>query len=128
MMVGILAARGGLKSAGKNALVGGVLLAAIEGLNIAVSRVLMPMMEKKSNEAGAPVDMMEPPSDPLRPRMRKNQPIYQPQPTYVTAGTSNGFNIDEVDKFQTDNWDATISSNNNSSLDEKESKPFWKIW
>lgn len=33
---GILAARAGLKAAGKSALVGGVILAAIEGLNILV--------------------------------------------------------------------------------------------
>lgn len=33
---GILAARAGMKAAGKSALVGGVILAAIEGLNIVV--------------------------------------------------------------------------------------------
>lgn len=33
---GILAARAGIKAAGKSALVGGVILAAIEGLNILV--------------------------------------------------------------------------------------------
>lgn len=33
---GILAARAGMKAAGKSALVGGVILAAIEGLNILV--------------------------------------------------------------------------------------------
>ena len=39
---GILAARAGLKAAGKSALVGGVILAAIEGLNLlVVSQVII---------------------------------------------------------------------------------------
>jgi hypothetical protein len=36
LFIGILAARGGWRSAGKNALVGGILLAAIEGIYICV--------------------------------------------------------------------------------------------
>ena len=38
---GILAARAGMKAAGKSALVGGVILAAIEGLNLVVVSVCM---------------------------------------------------------------------------------------
>lgn len=122
--------RGGLKSAGKNALVGGVLLAAIEGLNIAVTRLLMPMLEKRSVEQGGPVDMLEPPRDPLRPRMNRSQPLYRPQEQApVPVGNTNSFNIDDIDKFQTDSWDSTISSNKNSSIeDNKDNKPFWKIF
>ena len=44
---GLLAARAGLKAAGKNAAVGGVILAAIEGLQIVLARVLGPWMEKR---------------------------------------------------------------------------------
>lgn len=71
---GLLALRGGVKAAGMNALAGGVILAAIEGLNIAVQRIVMPMFEKSQQEqaaaAGAPVqiDMLDPPTDPLRRR------------------------------------------------------------
>ena len=126
---GILAIRGGLKSAGKNAVVGGVLLAAIEGLNIAVTRMLMPMLQKNQN-TGAPIDMLEPPNDPLRPRMNRSQPLYRPQePAPVPAGNANGFNIDEMDNFQTDTWDSTISNNRNSSIDStKDKKSFWNVF
>jgi len=65
---GILAARAGLKAAGKSALVGGVILAAIEGLNILVSRVIMPQMEQ--DQGGMEIkDKLEPPPDPARPRV-----------------------------------------------------------
>jgi len=67
MTGGVLAARAGLKAAGKNALMGGVLLAAIEGLGVLVQRLVAPMMEETSQSAGQPVDKLEPPSDPLRP-------------------------------------------------------------
>ena len=68
MTGGVLAARAGFKAAAKNAAIGGVILAGIEGLNIAVSRALMPMLEKKGQEAsGMVVDALEPPEDPLRP-------------------------------------------------------------
>ena len=68
---GLLAARAGIKVAAKNAVVGGVILAAIEGLNVMVSRVLMPYLERKNTEqAGGmmPVDRLEPPVDPMRRR------------------------------------------------------------
>lgn len=69
---GLLALRGGLKAAGTNALAGGVILAAIEGLNIGVQRVIMPMFEKQQQEAAeaagmtVKVDLLDPPVDPLR--------------------------------------------------------------
>lgn len=127
--------RGGLKSAGKNAAVGGVLLAAIEGLNIAVTRYLMPMMEKQSADGLRAVDEMLPPVDPLRPRRRKPDSSYKPlsplsRPGPGPSAGSSGFNIDTVPDFQTDSWDSTISNNTNNSNndDNKESKPFWKVW
>jgi import inner membrane translocase subunit TIM17 len=68
MTGGVLAARAGAKAAAKNAAIGGVILAAIEGLNITVSRMLMPMIERKQNEAsGVVMDSLDPPEDPLRP-------------------------------------------------------------
>lgn len=122
--------RGGLKSAGKNALVGGVLLAAIEGLNIAVSRIVMPMLEKRSNE-DIVIDMMEPPVDPMRPRASRNQTSFRQSPSApVPVGGGKGFDIDSVDQFQADSWDSTISNNKNSSIEDNNetSKPFWKVW
>lgn len=120
--------RGGLKSAGKNALVGGVLLAAIEGLNIAVTRVLMPMLEKRGSDQ--PVDKLEPPNDPLRPRSRV---IYET--SYETMNTPpiampTSFDFEAANQFQSDSWDAKTSSDLNSTEDERkgDSKPFWKVW
>jgi len=66
---GILALRAGPAAAGKSALVGGVLLAAIEGLNLLVTRVIMPSLEKQDLENSMGVDKLEPPPDPLRPRV-----------------------------------------------------------
>lgn len=72
---GLLALRGGLKAAGTNAVAGGVILAAIEGLNIAVQRIIMPMFEKQQQEQAmlegggqVNVDLLEPPVDPLHRR------------------------------------------------------------
>lgn len=77
MTGGVLAARAGAKAAAKNAVVGGVILAAIEGLNIAVSRMLMPMLETKQNEAtGMVIDALEPPEDPMRPYRRPMRQMY----------------------------------------------------
>jgi hypothetical protein len=127
---GILAIRGGLKSAGKNALVGGVLLAAIEGLNIAVTRVLMPMLDKRGPEA--PVDRLDPPNDPLRPRSRvvydrnyESGPVPQ---AAISMPTS--FDFEAANQFQVDTWDAKTSNEINSTEDDRkgESKPFWKVW
>jgi hypothetical protein len=63
-----LAARAGVKAAGRSAVVGGVILAAIEGLNLLLMRVLMPSIEKQQQEQGIEVDKLNPPVDPTRPR------------------------------------------------------------
>ena len=46
---GVLAARAGPKAAGKNALVGGVLLALIEGLGILITKMMAPPMASKDD-------------------------------------------------------------------------------
>jgi import inner membrane translocase subunit TIM17 len=61
---GLLAARAGAKAAGRSALVGGVILAAIEGMTVFVSRVLMPKFEDDGQERI--IDKLEPPRDPKR--------------------------------------------------------------
>jgi hypothetical protein len=125
---GILAIRGGLKSAGKNALVGGVLLAAIEGLNIAVTRVLMPMLDKRGAEA--PVDRLDPPNDPLRPRSRVVYENYDSPAPQAAVAMPTSFDFEAANQFQVDSWDAKISAEINSTEEDRkgESKPFWKIW
>lgn len=62
MTGGVLAARAGVKAAGKNALVGGVLLALIEGLGIMITRMTAP-----SAIPGAESDLLAPPMDTLAP-------------------------------------------------------------
>ena len=61
MTGGILASRAGPKAALKNAVVGGVILALIEGVSIGVQRVLLPMYEKQAQEQGRTIDMLDPP-------------------------------------------------------------------
>jgi len=79
---GLLAARAGLKAAGSNAAIGGVMLAAIEGLNIFVTRTVVPWWEKRvAEQQGLRIetDSLDPPMDPLRPyRPRINStPLWQ---------------------------------------------------
>lgn len=83
---GLLAARAGPKAAGRSALVGGVILAAIEGLQVFVSRVIMPQFEDSSQPKI--IDKLEPPVDPTRNRLTinrsnggKSQTIFQAAPS-----------------------------------------------
>lgn len=79
---GILAARAGMKAAGKSALFGGLILAAIEGLSLAMSRVFVPFLEKQTMaSAGMPIDTLEPPSDPSRPRNAYPKTLHTVNPT-----------------------------------------------
>jgi len=111
---GLLAARAGAKVAAKNALVGGVILAAIEGLNVVVSRVLVPFMEKQAAQQGGamPIDRLEPPVDPLRRRSGRiaHTPI-EFIPSIASSGVSDsssgggGFDV-AVPDFATETWSA----------------------
>lgn len=47
---------------------GSVILAAIEGLNLLLMRVLMPSIEKQQLEQGMEIDRLNPPNDPTRVR------------------------------------------------------------
>lgn len=65
---GVLAMRAGLKAAGKSALVGGMILAAIEGLTLVMSRIVFPYFERQSMQGAGQVvvDELLPPRDPNR--------------------------------------------------------------
>lgn len=52
---GILAARAGIKAAGKSALVGGVILAAIEGLNILVVSFIFSSFPRRKTTRCSPI-------------------------------------------------------------------------
>jgi hypothetical protein len=77
---GVLAARAGFKAAGRSAVVGGVILAAIEGLNLVIMRVLMPSIEKKQMEQGMEIDRLMPPVDPSRPRSNYSKTMHSVSP------------------------------------------------
>jgi hypothetical protein len=49
----------------RNAVIGGVILAAIEGLSVVLSRYLIPAFERRQLKEQMPVDTLEPPVDPL---------------------------------------------------------------
>ncbi len=111
----------------KNAIVGSIILACIEGLNIAVSRILMPRIEKQQLEAGIPIDMLEPPRDPLRIAPSQGL-VWEKSPTdYNQAHT--GFDIDSVSQFDTykDNW---AEEENKKDLESniQATKSWYKFW
>jgi hypothetical protein len=105
---GILAARAGLKAAGKNALAGGVILAAIEGFNIALSRVIFPYMENQQLQQGIKIDLLEPPTDPLRASYART-PLYQPSINAIEDSKPSKINETgfEANAFPTleDDWE-----------------------
>lgn len=135
----ILAARAGVKQAAKSGAIGGILLAAIEGLNIVVQRVVMPYIEKSQADAGIPIDMLEPPNDPLRPRsLQRSVPLWDatPSPSPLlqgSGGASTSFELDSIAQFdpEGDDW---LRKKNQEEAEAKEAaeaskaKPFWKVW
>jgi hypothetical protein len=136
---GILAARAGWKAAGRNALAGGVILAAIEGLSVVMSRVLMPMLEKQQQAADMPVDLLDPPVDPLRPYV-KSTPLWTPMkemqqsisysPPALTT-PSQGIDIDSISEFDPnahDDWEHRQKQKKAEEEARGASKPAWKLW
>lgn len=123
---GVLAARAGLKAAGRSALAGGVILAAIEGLNILVARIVMPRLEKQAQEAGMQIDRLEPPNDPNRPRTGKRQPLWQqsaaPSPLYSTPAAPTWENSGFPGN------DASDASALSTAADSGNSSSSWKFW
>ena len=142
---GILAFRAGPKAMARNALAGAVILAAIEGLQVVISRLLLPMMQDKEMAAQrVEVDRLEPPVDPLRAYSRRKNnnsfnPLFQSQePQYNATGSLNssstsgytgstnakGFDINSLDNFDRrgEVWESKQENK------EEQQKPFWKIW
>lgn len=139
----------GVKAAGRSALAGGVILAAIEGFNLLLMRVLMPSMEQQAQQAGMPVDKLLPPRDPTRVTYSarattQGKSLWEsssgsPSPFYTTDSTTNspassGFDLGSLIKeseasAQKDSWNSnSTNSNLSQSSEDKESKPFWKLW
>mmetsp|Transcript_40451 Transcript_40451/g.41266 ORF Transcript_40451/g.41266 Transcript_40451/m.41266 type:complete len:215 (+) Transcript_40451:161-805(+) len=115
---GVLAMRAGMKSAAQSALVGGVILAAIEGLNIAVQRVIMPYMERSQQQSNQVIDMLDPPTDILTAKSIKNKDIWDSVSSMPSSSTTESFS-----RFEDD------ASSKSDSLEEP-GKPAssWKIW
>jgi mitochondrial import inner membrane translocase subunit TIM17 len=109
---GLLAARAGPKVAAKNAAFGGIILAAIEGLNVMISRVVVPYFERKSNESSgmiSAVDRLEPPVDPLRRRSGRvaHVPIDFGPPSADTSGFGSIGSLPDVTQdFAQETWSA----------------------
>ena len=121
---GLLAARSGLKNMGKNAVIGGVILAAIEGLGVVISRYVVPMFERNQMNAAAPIDLLDPPIDPSRKHAWKT--------TVSTSFTPNHDDIYFQPAIQTndglsnfDNNSTTLEKNDNENKTKKSS---WGLW
>ncbi len=106
---GLLALRAGPKTAAKNAVVGGVLLALIEGLGVALTRVFSnPQLEQESpggeGESGGSGGPMQPAlAPPITMPSFGNQSLpLEPAPTDVLTGS--GFDTDSkyVDPMATE--------------------------
>jgi hypothetical protein len=100
---GLLAARAGPKAAVKNAVIGSVILALIEGISIGVQRVLLPMYEKQAVQQGMVIDMLDPPVDPLMRHRRSPSDTHNPLPSGLGALSSGlstgGFELSSVSSF-----------------------------
>lgn len=136
---GILAARAGIRAAGRNAIAGGVILAAIEGLGLVLQRVLMPMLEKQQTQADMPQDLLEPPVDPLRPYV-KSTPLWSPMkeerqshqytpPTLLQPATIDINSVSDFDPNAQDDWEHRQKQRQQEEAAEKAAaKPAWKFW
>jgi hypothetical protein len=134
---GILAARAGPKAAMKNAVIGSVILALIEGISIGVQRVLMPMYEKQAVQQGMTIDMLDPPVDPLMRHSTRNNPrdIQNPysslQPSTLTASlpgvSGGGFDLSAVSSFDNtaDDWQKSNENQSSSEVPAPTSKSWW---
>ena len=153
---GLLAIRAGPKVAATNAFFGGVVLAAIEGLNIFVARTLMPWYQKRQleSEGAIKIDKLEPPNDPMRvtytPRWTPGQDAkVNSSEAYAGlgasaggvfggvsgagSGTGSGFDLDSIYKYDTQTNDETWKPKeeiNSSDTAEPNAgnKPWWKPW
>lgn len=134
---GILAARAGIKAAGRSALVGGVILAAIEGLNLVIMRVLMPSMEQQQAAQGIEVDRLLPPVDPSRPRsVAPKKPMWEsspaPSPLFTPSSifsNSSGDSPPSTPAWDTPGFSSEPSYGSGSS--DSSSTPAansWKFW
>lgn len=136
---GILAARAGIKAAGRSAIAGGAILAAIEGLNILIMRVLMPSIEQQQAQQGIEVDKLLPPSDPSRPRAVRNnsprKPLFEanpsPSPLFSFPSPSieqpaSSTNSWDTPGFSQDKFTSVVPENTNNSNSSKGSS--WKFW
>ncbi len=144
---GILAARAGIKAAARSGIAGGVILAAIEGLNLVLTRVLMPSMEQQQAqlEGGVPVDPLLPPVDPSRPRVnRRTQPKVNwdsnpaPSPLFPSFSSDpapltqtwepQGFSVDSFNSQGAHGYDSAGGSSEATPEDSGSSKSSWKFW
>mmetsp|Transcript_23274 Transcript_23274/g.31862 ORF Transcript_23274/g.31862 Transcript_23274/m.31862 type:complete len:235 (-) Transcript_23274:101-805(-) len=136
---GLLASRAGFKAAGKNALAGGMILAAIEGLSLVVSRVIMPYMEKRANAANniveVEVDKLLPPIDLSRNKQGmgaryRNKEDRLSGRNMSTRSTTNSSK--KADSGSSGTWDApgfvSSADSGDSASTTSASKSSWKLW
>ena len=122
---GVLAIRAGLKAAGKNALVGGVILAAIEGLGIVLQRVIMPSLEAYQ---GAPreIDTLEPPVDFRRPYYKKTPLMSYNNNSNDSSSSNNSITPDGSGGYAQP-LGLGLSSSSGQGAGEG-SKSSWRLW
>jgi hypothetical protein len=90
----------------------------------------MPKFEQQQMQQGQPIDMLEPPRDPLRLTPGKGL-LWEKSPTDFNQAHT-GFDIDSVSKFDTykDNWEQE-SQRSDAAAEAavaEEPKSWWKPW
>ena len=120
---------------GRSALAGGAILAAIEGVSLLVSRVIMPAIEKQyqQGELGPVVkkDKLIPPVDPAKklPRYRSSISRHSSD----SRGRQDVSFLDEVSKQSKlsnsgDQGSQWVSSPEHSTNTPSKSTSTWKLW
>ena len=92
----------------------------------------MPRFEKQQMEAGIPLDMLEPPQDPMRLTPSKGL-VWEKSPTDFNQAHT-GFDIDQVAQFDTyrDNWEEEEKKERErldaAEAEASKNKSWYKIW
>ena len=129
---GVLAARAGVKAMGRNAIAGGVILAAIEGVSLMLTRVIMPSVERSAQQAAnATVDKLLPPRDPTRKWNTINRITSRNHPSYSMQSSTADSTSRSLPKWDTPGFaESKDHSGNSSDSDDskKSASSSWRLW
>ena len=104
-----------------NAIIGGVLLAGIEGLQIWLTRYAMPWWEQRQQQGMMPIDLLDPPTDPKRRRINWGQ-----TPSSLLTTDDILLSPDGAPTLTLAYDEKSSTGSNNKEQSEK--KNVWRLW